>query len=98
MLSENNQIIFDEKSIDDSMIKYFVNTPNKLKLQSIHTETKSLFISKVLGRYKYRQRFVKTLCRMKDEVNIYLLNLSYLKKYLKILIPKKMKRRLSYPI
>ena len=26
MLSENDQIIFDEKSIDDTMIKYFANT------------------------------------------------------------------------
>ena len=60
MLSEKDPIIFDEKSIDDTMIKYFLNTTNKLKLQSIHTETKNLLISKVLGRYKYHKSFVKT--------------------------------------
>ena len=53
MFSENDQIIFDEKSIDDSMIKCFVNTTNKLNLKSIKTETKSHLILKVLERYKY---------------------------------------------
>ena len=70
MLSENDQIIFDEKSIDDSMIKYFVNTTNKLKLKLIKTETKSHLISKVLERYKYLQSFVKTWCKMNDEINV----------------------------
>ena len=59
MLRENDQIVFDEKSIDDTMINYFINTTNKLKFKSIQIETKSLLISKVLGRYKYYQSFVK---------------------------------------
>ena len=84
MLSQNDQIVFDEKSIDDTMINYFVNTTNKLKSKSMQNETKSFLISKVLGRYKYHQSFVKIQCKMNDEINISLSNLSYLKKYLKI--------------
>ena len=84
MLSQNDQIVFDEKSIDDTMINYFVNTTNKLKFKSMQNETKSFLISKVLGRYKYHQSFVKIQCKMNDEINISLSNLPCLKKYLKI--------------
>ena len=59
MLSENNQIIFDEKAIADTMIKYFVNITSKLKFKSIQTVKKTLLVSKILERYKYHQSFVK---------------------------------------
>ena len=59
MLSENNQIIFDEYAITDTMIKYFVNITNKLKFKSIQTVKKTLLVSKILERYKYHQSFVK---------------------------------------
>ena len=42
MLSENDEIMFDEKSSDDTMIKYFLNTINKLKVKSIQTEKEPL--------------------------------------------------------
>ena len=42
MLSENDEIMFDEKSSDDTMIKYSLNTINKLKVKSIQTEKEPL--------------------------------------------------------
>ena len=42
MLSENDEIIFDEKSSDDTMIKYSLNNINKLKVKSIQTEKEPL--------------------------------------------------------
>ena len=38
MFSENDEIIFDEKSSDDTMIEYSLNNINKLKVKSIQTE------------------------------------------------------------
>ena len=55
---------------------------NQYKLKKSH------LISKVLGRYKYHQSFLKIWCKMNDQINISLWNLSCLKKYLKMLIPK----------
>lgn len=86
MLSENDQIVFDEKSIDDTMINYFVNTTNKLKFKSMQNETKPLNL-KSTGKVQ-----IPPNLKMNDEINISLSNLPCLKKYLKIYIPKRMKR------
>ena len=44
MLSENDQIIFDKKTIADTVIKYFVNITKNLKFKAIQTGTKNLLI------------------------------------------------------
>ena len=71
MFSEKDQIISYEKTVADTMKKYFVNITKKLKLKLTETETNELILSEILDRYKDHQSIVKIRSQMNDEKNLF---------------------------